>query len=77
MCAPMFCQAGCSSAQFNFLLDFAFDFSYITVKMAAQELRSSLHTYHKSHASVVFIKSFMTELRVRLGIYSWAYPEEI
>lgn len=76
MCAPMCCQAGCSSAQFNFLLDFAFYFSYITVKMAAQELRSSFHTDHKSHVSVVFMKSFMTELTVRLGIYSWAHPEE-
>lgn len=52
MCAPICCQAGCTSAQFNFLLDFAFDFSYITVKLAAHELRSYSQTDYTSHMSV-------------------------
>lgn len=68
MCVLMCCQASCTSAQFNFLLDFAFDFSYITVKMAAHELRSSslliiLYWLYKSRE-----RSFQTLYKI---VYDW------
>ncbi len=41
------------STQFNFLLDFALECSYVTVQHAAHELKSS-GTDHTDYMSVVF-----------------------